>query len=228
MRECQRCKVELSSHGNSRFCNSCKQEGWGTSGAKPCKGCGKPCRGRNVTTMCRACALPPAPEKECETCSALFKAYRREQRYCSRECMPKTSRICAHCGGPRAKGRATCSDACATARMQSSAEAASHVGCRSETRRAKRKAERSRAYRRPDKAAVIERLTREQEGMCAVCDEAPTGTIRLVLDHDHATGEPRLMLCTRCNAAFGQMLESPERIKKLLAYAEVCQDSKCA
>ena len=63
---------------------------------------------------------------------------------------------------------------------------------------------------------MIERLTREQGEACAVCLE----TVPLVLDHDHATGDPRAMLCRRCNAGFGLMRECPSKIRGLLAYAE--------
>ncbi len=128
-------------------------------------------------------------------------------------------RTCTHCGGPHTmKTRRTCSDACAAARV-----GASTVGCRSPSVRAKRAKQKRTKYRRPDKATVIEALTEKQRGLCASCAEA----LPLVLDHDHCTGEPRGMLCVRCNAALGLMLEDPAKILGLMSYAEACKP-KCA
>lgn len=36
---------------------------------------------------------------------------------------------------------------------------------------------------------------------CGICERAPTSRRRLDRDHDHATGEPRGLLCARCNRA---------------------------
>ena len=53
-----------------------------------------------------------------------------------------------------------------------------------------------------------------QGGLCAVCgDEPPPGGIkassRLHVDHDHATGKVRALLCTRCNRGIGYMRDRP-------------------
>lgn len=189
------------------------------AGVKPCLGCGKPCRGKNVTTKCRACSQPQALEKACLTCSRMFKAYGGRGIFCSRECIPKKDTpACVVCGQPaRSKQAATCSDACALVRRKAVVNAVSRVGCRSESRRARRRQDRKVSYRRKDKAAIIAQLTAEQEGKCAACDLIKP----LVLDHDHTTGEPRLLLCTTCNAALGLLHESPDKIRALLTYAEV-------
>lgn len=65
-----------------------------------------------------------------------------------------------------------------------------------------------------------------QSGGCAVCREA----IRLVgeksspglahVDHDHATGQVRGLLCRGCNWAIGQMKDSPSRLRAAAAYLE--------
>ena len=52
---------------------------------------------------------------------------------------------------------------------------------------------------------------------CAVCG----GFDRLSVDHDHQTQQPRGVLCSRCNTAFGLLKEDPNRILGLLAYALV-------
>jgi hypothetical protein len=47
-----------------------------------------------------------------------------------------------------------------------------------------------------DYAALLE----AQEGGCAICGNSPK-TRRLSVDHDHATGRVRGLLCHRCNRA---------------------------
>lgn len=58
-----------------------------------------------------------------------------------------------------------------------------------------------------------EMLTRQHE-KCAICERA----VRLVIDHDHATGQVRGLLCYRCNCLVG-MVERAETFKaKILQY----------
>ena len=47
-----------------------------------------------------------------------------------------------------------------------------------------------------------------------------------MLDHCHATGEPRAMLCVRCNAALGLLREDPAVCRMLAEYAAVCSDHR--
>lgn len=55
-----------------------------------------------------------------------------------------------------------------------------------------------------------------QGGGCAVC----LSTVRLCIDHDHATGVIRGILCDNCNVALGRLGDDPERIGRLAAYVE--------
>jgi hypothetical protein len=41
---------------------------------------------------------------------------------------------------------------------------------------------------------------------CGICGREPTAVRRLDRDHDHATGEPRGLLCHRCNRALPSWL----------------------
>ena len=159
---------------------------------------------RNKRCQLRECGAPGCQERPAEG-----------RAYCSAACRqagrPRpTPTPCMACGSPSPQGRRTCSLEC------QKKVAASVVAVRSDACRARRRKEKAARYRRPDKQQVIERLTREQGEACAVCLE----TVPLVLDHDHATGDPRAMLCRRCNAGFGLMRECPSKIRGLLAYAE--------
>lgn len=44
------------------------------------------------------------------------------------------------------------------------------------------------------------RMAAAQDGRCGVCAQAPD---ELVVDHDHATGRVRALLCRRCNMLVG-------------------------
>lgn len=59
------------------------------------------------------------------------------------------------------------------------------------------------------------RLYADQGGKCAICED-PARSARtevdnsgLVVDHDHATGEVRALLCARCNLALGLLDDNP-------------------
>jgi hypothetical protein len=60
-----------------------------------------------------------------------------------------------------------------------------------------------------------------QGGRCAVCgtDDASPHQY-LSVDHDHQTGEPRGLLCNRCNVGIGRLGDDPDLIRKALAYLE--------
>ena len=58
-----------------------------------------------------------------------------------------------------------------------------------------------------------------QHGHCAICPEPWT-----VVDHDHATGTVRGLLCRKCNSALGFLKDSPVLAHKAAFYlAERCQ-----
>lgn len=70
-----------------------------------------------------------------------------------------------------------------------------------------------------------ERLFAEQGGVCAICrrpetaHEPRTGAVRmLAVDHCHASGRIRGLLCYRCNTAIGLLGEDPERLEAARRY----------
>lgn len=46
-------------------------------------------------------------------------------------------------------------------------------------------------------------LSEAQGGVCAICGKPPAEDKRLAVDHCHATGEVRALLCIPCNVAVG-------------------------
>jgi hypothetical protein len=58
-----------------------------------------------------------------------------------------------------------------------------------------------------------------QGGKCALCETLPL-TKRLAVDHDHATGQVRGLLCWSCNGAIGLLQDDPALIRKVAVYVE--------
>ena len=53
-----------------------------------------------------------------------------------------------------------------------------------------------------------------QGGTCAICQRATGKRKRLSVDHDHATGEVRMLLCTRCNRMLGHLRDDPKAFER--------------
>jgi hypothetical protein len=65
--------------------------------------------------------------------------------------------------------------------------------------------------------AEFEAMNERQRGQCAICGTTPTRR-RLNVDHCHATGEVRGLLCDVCNLVIGQLEDSPEILKRAVEY----------
>ena len=78
---------------------------------------------------------------------------------------------------------------------------------------------RNSSYRRRYGITVDEydEMLERQGGVCAVCGSPPTRH-KLAVDHDHATGKVRALLCSRCNCALGQAGDNADRLDALAAY----------
>ncbi len=62
-------------------------------------------------------------------------------------------------------------------------------------------------------------LLATQGGVCAICGGTNQG-VRLVIDHNHTTGQVRGLLCAQCNFAVGHLGDDPERARRLADYIE--------
>ncbi len=63
----------------------------------------------------------------------------------------------------------------------------------------------------------FDKMIREQNGCCAVCDEP---LLDPVIDHDHTTGKLRQILCRKCNALLGMANDNLEILKNAVAYLQ--------
>jgi Recombination endonuclease VII len=67
----------------------------------------------------------------------------------------------------------------------------------------------------------FERMITEQDGRCAICrrTRAQIATIRgFHVDHDHATGDIRGLLCHHCNLLLGNAADSVEVLRQAIEY----------
>jgi len=61
-------------------------------------------------------------------------------------------------------------------------------------------------------------LFRRQRGVCAICKRRSART--LCVDHCHATGKVRGLLCSKCNLGIGQLEDNPILVRAASAYLE--------
>jgi len=63
-----------------------------------------------------------------------------------------------------------------------------------------------------------------QSGGCAICRTSPSPQRRLSVDHCHATGRVRGLLCDRCNPGLGHFLDSPALLRAASTYLATSDD----
>lgn len=91
-----------------------------------------------------------------------------------------------------------------------------HVESYSKNREAILSALRKRSFGVED--GDVETLLKQQGGRCGICGTDNPGKHDFALDHDHATGAIRGMLCHRCNGGLGMFRDDPTVIEKAIAY----------
>lgn len=77
--------------------------------------------------------------------------------------------------------------------------------------------EASTASRYGMSVAEFRAFRQQHDHRCGICS---TDERKLVVDHDHATGRARGLLCNNCNSAIGKLRESPKLFAAALAYLE--------
>ena len=69
-------------------------------------------------------------------------------------------------------------------------------------------------------------MLEDQNGICAICG-AESGLLtrkaKLAIDHDHATGAIRGLLCMSCNTALGNLRDDPALLRAAADYIETHQ-----
>lgn len=67
-----------------------------------------------------------------------------------------------------------------------------------------------------------EGMLKQQHGRCALCLAIPQcdQKSRLHVDHCHATGKIRGLLCSKCNTGIGLLQDSPELMRRAAEYVE--------
>lgn len=75
--------------------------------------------------------------------------------------------------------------------------------------------------------AEYEKMVLMQNGVCAICQKTESmvcphngKTFPLSVDHDHATGKVRSLLCKRCNMMIGKSSENPQLLRLAADYLE--------
>jgi hypothetical protein len=68
--------------------------------------------------------------------------------------------------------------------------------------------------------ADYSRMLADQKGVCAICKNPPSKGKRLVIDHDHESGEVRSLLCGKCNPLLGFANDNPEILRRAAEYLE--------
>lgn len=61
----------------------------------------------------------------------------------------------------------------------------------------------------------------KQNNCCGLCERPESSFARgLCVDHDHATGRVRQLLCVNCNTALGKFQDNPDLLRKAANYIE--------
>ncbi|MEF2052973.1 endonuclease VII domain-containing protein [Pseudomonas aeruginosa] len=65
-----------------------------------------------------------------------------------------------------------------------------------------------------------EQMSAAQDHKCAICHNPETQHRRLAVDHCHATGRVRALLCQSCNTALGKLRDDPSLMRRAAEYIE--------
>ena len=71
-----------------------------------------------------------------------------------------------------------------------------------------------------------------QQGKCAICRSEETikrrgKLMKLAVDHDHATGKIRALLCANCNILLGRARDRVEVLERAITYLKRYREKPC-
>lgn len=178
-------------------------------------------------------------ERACKQCEKHFRPTHKAQRYCGPRCIKAANAAKArrqyriHIDRNRSYGREY--SAAYRAKNPNYQKDYRHRTLERhrilEAARRKKNADRylDRHLRRAYGITLDEyyRMLREQDGCCAICrareGRSKSGGVRLHVDHDHATGTVRGLLCHACNCGIGYLADDPQRMHAAVRYIERAQ-----
>ena len=67
-------------------------------------------------------------------------------------------------------------------------------------------------------ADEVDEMLDAQNGGCAICGEKPPRLASMHVDHDHAHGHLRGLLCSTCNQGLGQFRDDPAVLLRAIVY----------
>lgn len=152
----------------------------------------------------KSCALPGCnePVEAWGWCLAHYAIAKQNCKICYRECQV--------CGTPFTARRTKalfCSKKCKVEQRRRDGRMAASV---------------RKSYMKSEWGMTPEdyhRMLSGQGGGCAICGTFdPRGRGRFHVDHDHATGRIRGLLCNECNFGLGKFGDNPELLRRALAY----------
>lgn len=202
---CGKCKRHLSpelfspSHRgrNGHWCRDCRRSDWSARhhAQRDCQFCGKKYIPRQLKT-------------EAAYCSRACKDAARNAKVRADLAAAKAGRTCAGVGcdvdiSHRRMNAKWCSQACA---------------------QRQRAPELRRRYRLASKYGITpdrySAMLAEQEGRCAICGASDPKTKHGFwhIDHCHASGKLRQLLCSTCNTGLGSFFDDPELLDRAAAY----------
>jgi hypothetical protein len=159
-------------------------------------------RKRVLAGLCFICSHPrgdDGTQVRCRTCATWAIQYARQRR------QKRVERVqCIDCGEVR----------------EESAKTVRCLRCVKHHRSIARKSRRNKmAVYRGLSADEYNAMLERQGNQCAICGTPSTGRV-LCLDHCHATGKVRGLICNLCNFGLGKFKDNPESLRRAAQYIE--------
>lgn len=150
-------------------------------------------------------------DRICPKCNVVYSPYRATQLACSRKCRERLP-------GAVVRQRAYNQDSEVRERKNSARRVSTDPGRREKNLR--QNLQKYGVSPEEFRASVI-----AQGGQCAICGAEPDPgargpASRLHVDHDHATGANRGLLCVRCNPGLGYFKDDPALLRAAADYIE--------